>query len=167
MKTREEIKKWLLENCVDKYENLDLSGLDFSDFDGDVFLSYMKVKNNLYQGFQKVNGILVQSHQEVKGGLLQENQEVDGDLDQSEQIVKGSLIQDFNTVGGDLYQSYQEVEGTIEQYGHEAKEGVFNDYERYEENKKLQQSFDEVIGNLNKIIEKLKKQKQKLIKKGD
>lgn len=32
MKTREEIKKWILENCVDGDGDIDLRGLDFSDF---------------------------------------------------------------------------------------------------------------------------------------
>ena len=61
MKTKEEIKKWLLENCIDSDGDLDLSGLDFSDFDGDIDMSYMVVKGNLYQDFQKVKGDLYQN----------------------------------------------------------------------------------------------------------
>lgn len=45
MLSKEEIKKWLLENCVNEYGKLDLSGLDFSDFDGDVYIFGMKVKD--------------------------------------------------------------------------------------------------------------------------
>lgn len=37
MKTKEEIKRWLLRHCVDKDGDLDLSCLDFSDFGGDVY----------------------------------------------------------------------------------------------------------------------------------
>ena len=49
MKTKEQIKKWLLENCVSESGKLDLSGLDFSDFDETVDISKMKVKKNLLQ----------------------------------------------------------------------------------------------------------------------
>lgn len=49
MLSKQEIKKWLLENCVNEMGNLDLSGLDFSDFDGNVDISYMKVKLSLSQ----------------------------------------------------------------------------------------------------------------------
>lgn len=49
MKTKKEIKKWLLENCVNNLGNLDLSGLDFSDFKGNVIIGQMKVKWSLDQ----------------------------------------------------------------------------------------------------------------------
>ncbi len=32
MKTKEQIKKWILENCVDSDGDINLSNLDFSDF---------------------------------------------------------------------------------------------------------------------------------------
>lgn len=80
MKTKEEIKKWLLKNCVDEDGNLDLSFLDFSDFDGDVYASSWKVKRNLYQDGQMVNGNLFQNFQVVKGDLWQNTQKVEGDL---------------------------------------------------------------------------------------
>ena len=37
--TAKEITEWLLENCVGSDGNLVLSNLDFSDFDGDVYIS--------------------------------------------------------------------------------------------------------------------------------
>ena len=70
MKTREEIKRWLLKNCVDDLGNLNLTSLDFSDFDGDVDISLMKVKKNLYQSRHQVVGDLVQIRQEVSGDFL-------------------------------------------------------------------------------------------------
>ena len=87
MKSIGEIKKWLLENRKDKNGDLDLSDLDFSDFDGDVYINNMKVKKtlyqshqevgeNLYQAFQKVDKDLFQGQQEVGENLYQENQEV-------------------------------------------------------------------------------------------
>ena len=70
MKTKREIKSWLLENCVDKYGDLNLTGLDFRDFDGNVLISGMKVKGNLLQCNQEVLGILCQYGQEVKGDFF-------------------------------------------------------------------------------------------------
>lgn len=81
MKTKQEIRDWLLENAVDDEGNLDLSGLDFSDFDGNVFINYMKVKRSLFQN----------------------RQEVGGDLLQNEQIVDEDLHQDYQTVGENFY----------------------------------------------------------------
>lgn len=76
MKSTEEIKKWLLENAKDKNGNLNLSCLDFSDFDGDVNISFMRVKRNLYQGCQEVGGFLWQAHQTTGGDLYQADQNV-------------------------------------------------------------------------------------------
>ena len=78
--SKEKIKEWLLRNAVDEDGDLNLSGLDFSDFAGDVYISEMKVKGDLLQGNQKVEGALVQSYQKVKGDLWQSYQKVGGDL---------------------------------------------------------------------------------------
>lgn len=100
MKTKEEIEKWLLENCVDKDGNLNLIGLDFSNFDGDIYFRCIRVKNNLYQDMQ-----------EVFGKLEQDNQIVGGDLYQCKQEVKGTLYQCNQKVDGDLRQYNQKVKG--------------------------------------------------------
>ena len=71
MKTKKEIKQWLLKNCVDRDGNLDLSSLDFSNFDGDIYISNMKVKNDLIQMYQIVGGDLYQCNQKVKNDLYQ------------------------------------------------------------------------------------------------
>ena len=103
MKTKEEIKRWLLENCVDRYGNLDLSSLDFSDFEGNIFIGYMKVKNNLYQYYQMVGGSLFQSCQVVDGDLLQYGQKVQGNLNQSYQTAGRDLFQYSQSVGVNLF----------------------------------------------------------------
>ena len=82
-KKREEIRSWLLENCIDENGNLDLTGLDFSNFEGNVDISYMKVAGDLYQDNQEVAGDLSQYNQ-VKANLFQGYQKVEGNLDQSE-----------------------------------------------------------------------------------
>lgn len=58
MKTKEEIRDWLLENAVDHDGDLMLENLDFSDFDGDVYIDCMKVKGDLTQSYQEVKGNL-------------------------------------------------------------------------------------------------------------
>ena len=85
MKTKEEIKKWLLENCVDEDGNLDLSGLDFSDFEGSAYIDNMKVKQNLHQDSQTVGGNLYQDCQTVERSLYQDRQQVRRNLYQSNQ----------------------------------------------------------------------------------
>lgn len=102
MKSRKKIKKWLLKNCVNKYGDLDLSKLDFSDFDGDVDIGDMEVKNNLFQSDQKVGGSLNQCRQKVSDHLLQ-----------NLQTVRGTLMQNYQEVGEDLFQDNQKVRRKI------------------------------------------------------
>lgn len=67
MKNNKEIKEWLLANCVNYDGDLDLRELDFSDFDGDILISYLIVKKDLHQDSQEVGGDLLQDSQKVKG----------------------------------------------------------------------------------------------------
>ena len=80
MKTIEESRDYLLENYVDEDGNLVLSDLDFSDFEGDVYISSMKVKGSLHQSGHEVQGSLDQSGHEVQGYLSQSHQEAEGNL---------------------------------------------------------------------------------------
>lgn len=98
MKSKAEIKQWLLENCVDEKGNLDLIGLDFSDFEGDIFIGDMRVKKDLYQQCQKVAGHLFQNHQEVGCTLWQDEQKVGRNLYQCHQYVRGDLWQNKQNV---------------------------------------------------------------------
>lgn len=92
MKTKEEIRDWLLENTIDEHGVLDIQGLDFSGFKGDVDISFMKVKGDLFQESQKVQGSLYQENQEVKGNLYQGYQEVQGDYACKDVQVKGDIF---------------------------------------------------------------------------
>ena len=65
MKTIQEIRDWLLENAVDEEGDLYLIGLDLSNFDGDVYISNMKVKKSLHQDNQEVGENLYQENQNV------------------------------------------------------------------------------------------------------
>lgn len=70
MKSITEIRDWLLENAVDGYGDLMLDGLDFSNFDGNVYIWGMKVQGDLYQHGQEVQGDLYQTNQKVKGNIF-------------------------------------------------------------------------------------------------
>ena len=87
MKKIQEIRDWLLENAVDEEGDLYLIGLDFSDFDGNVYIDNIKVKNDLYQNCQEVGGNLYQTNQEVGKNLYQAFQNVGEDLYQTNQEV--------------------------------------------------------------------------------
>ena len=93
-KKLQELKEFLLKNFIDEYGNLDISGLDFSDFDGEVDIGHMKVKGNLWQV----------GHQ-VKGNLYQDRQVVGGTLHQDDHLVAGDLFQGYKKVGGKVFQS--------------------------------------------------------------
>lgn len=136
MKTKEELKNYLLENYVDEYGDLILSGLDFSDFDGDVFIDNMRVKGDLFQSKYRVQGDLFQYKHEVQGDLLQSDQKVQGDLHQDGHEVRGDLLQYQHVVQGNLYQSGHETQGTLYQSGHEVQGNLY-------------QSNNEVQGNLS------------------
>ena len=79
-KTIKETRDWLLENRTTEFGSLDLEGLDFSEFDSDVFIRHMKVKGDLFQDGQEVGGDLYQQMHCVKGDLHQNSQEVKGEF---------------------------------------------------------------------------------------
>lgn len=64
--TKEEIAKWLYENCYDKNKNeIDLRDLDFTPFNCNVDLSFMEVEGELVQSFQAAK-IIRQHHSEAE-----------------------------------------------------------------------------------------------------
>ena len=133
----EETKKWLSKNRVDENGDINLNDLDFSDFDGNVNISGMKVKGNLCQDSQKVKGDLYQGYQKVEGNLNQANQEVKGDLYQCSQKVKGMLSQSWQKVEGNLHQYCQEVKGILHQGCQKVEGKMF-----LQDTSELQKAFD-------------------------
>ena len=107
MKSKEEIKEWLLKNCIDEDGDLNISGLDFSDFNGNILRGSWKVKGDLFQRDNKVQGDLIQSTNKVQGDLIQSTNEVVGDLYQSYNEVVGDLYQIYNTVQGKTYNDFK------------------------------------------------------------
>ena len=105
MKKTDEIRDWLLKNAVDSDGDLWLDCLDFSNFDGNVYIGNMKVKRNLNQDSQVVKGNLYQNRQDVQGNLQQSSQHVQGNLYQNFQVVKGNLYNSGNKYGGELMET--------------------------------------------------------------
>lgn len=105
MKKMEELRNYLLENYVDEDGDLNISHLDFSDFNGNVYISGMKVKGNLSQYGHEVKGSLIQSGHQVKGNLIQSNHEVQGYLSQGHQKAQGNLYNQNNKYGGERYEN--------------------------------------------------------------
>ena len=103
-KTIEEIRDYLLENAVDEDGDLMLNGLDFSDFEGDVFIEDLKVKGDLYQDYQKVKGNLYQDDQEVQGNLFHGNSKYGGELIEYpySKILKEITTEELKEMGYEL-----------------------------------------------------------------
>ena len=114
--SKEELVKFLVDNFIDEDGDLDLSGLDFSEYDCDINIGHMKVSRDLYQNYQDVKLGLFQNNQKAGNILLQSEQEVGGSLFQGGQKVEGNLHQGHQTVQGDLYQGGQEVRGRLSEY---------------------------------------------------
>lgn len=103
----QEVKTFLLEKCINENGDLDISGLDFSDFNGDIIIGNMKVKNDLYQNNQVVGNNLIQSNQNVEGELFQRNQQVGRSLYQNFQKVGASIDQSNQVVKYNIFQNNQ------------------------------------------------------------
>ena len=101
MKTREEIRDWLLDNAVDEDGDLLLEYLDFSDLAGDVYLTGMKVKGDLCQDSQDVQGNLHQGSQKVQGNYYCSDIKVGGDMyvNDPEKILKEITAEELAEMG--------------------------------------------------------------------
>ncbi|MGN1337385.1 MAG: hypothetical protein ACI4WW_02805 [Candidatus Coprovivens sp.] len=80
----------------DEKNNIRLDYLDFFDFDGDIYINKMLVKNNCYASNFVVNGNLIQDRQYVRGNLIQHHC-----------VVTGDIYQDYQTSAKNIYQGYQ------------------------------------------------------------
>lgn len=104
MKTREEIRDWLLDNAVDEDGDLMLEYLDFSDLAGDVYLTGMIVKGDLCQDSQDVQGNLHQGSQKVQGNYYCSDVTVKGDIVVNEptKLLKGITLEELAELGYEL-----------------------------------------------------------------
>lgn len=121
MKSKEEIKKWLLENCVDD-EGLNLSGLDFSDFDGNVYFDGVKAKHSIVNSGQEAKYIR-NNHQKAKIDIYNHRQKA-----------------------SDIYNNHQEANNTIHSEDQRAV-AIINDRQNAKRIYNDDQSADEWIAN--------------------
>lgn len=83
MISNKELVEYLLKNRVDRNGNLNLEGLDFSFFDGDIDISGIVAKGNIYQSCQKSGKSIYQDHQVACVDIVQEHQRAYGNIYQS------------------------------------------------------------------------------------
>ena len=140
MKTKQEIKKWLLENCQDKNGDLVIRDIDLSDFKGKVIL----------KGWT-VGGSVDLSHWEVNGDLKQSYQKVNGDLEQDSHTVNGDLYQSWQTAEN-IYQSYQTAENLNQGWQNVSKDLISQKLKENEEWVSFQGS-DRVVIRAKKLKE--------------
>ena len=101
MKTITELRDYLLKNYVDDYGDLDLMGLDFSDFNGNVFISCMKVKGHLFKNGCEVGGDFYQENLIVKGDYVCRGVKVGGDIyvDKPTELLKKVTMEELTEMG--------------------------------------------------------------------
>ena len=153
----EEVKKWLIENRTNEIGDLDLSCLDFSDFEGDIDIGGMKVKKSLNQSWQKVGGDLRQNYQEADGRIFYDFGSLNYDFKKMSPAEKGEFI--FQVFGGDdgkvriedvdlsgyhidVEINEWKVNGNLSQCGHKVAYNLSRD--RQEVNGSLSQSLQRV-----------------------
>lgn len=93
---REEIRNWILENCVDRFGNIDLSYLDFSDFKGDIKIEGWLIGNNFYCRNNSVNN----------DGFFEYN------------VIRGNLYDTSNTIGKDYLYGKNDIRGKKEEHSY-------------------------------------------------
>lgn len=131
--SREEL---LIELFSNNEGNLDLRGLDFSDFEGNVIFSKMMLRENLYITGVKTEGTvfqwghkanlveqqghvvrenILQGEHLVKGNVFQEEIICESSILQHGHDVSGCVFQGEHTIGEDLYQHECYVDGSVSQ----------------------------------------------------
>lgn len=111
--TKKELVKFLVDNFTDEDNRLDLSGLDFSEYEVNVNISEMKVNGVLYQRMHEIKGDIYQNYHVVKGNLNQKSHKVNGELLQGEHEVDGYISQSYHKVNGNLFQRNHKVSGSL------------------------------------------------------
>lgn len=109
----DKVRDWLLENRIDKDGHLDLRGLDFSEFEGDVYISEMIVKGNLCQNDQYVYGNIYQSYSEAEGILEQRYCSGSEGVDQRGTRTLKDLLTGNSYVRGNLLYEEDNIDGVV------------------------------------------------------
>ena len=98
-KTIDEVRDYLIENRTYEgkdFKYLDLTGLDFTNFDGNIVLNNIHTNNNLLQSFHTVKGNIWQTEHEVEGSISQDAHHVKGDVYQGYIHTDGKIHEPYN-----------------------------------------------------------------------
>lgn len=114
MISKEKLKEFILKNCVNERGNIEMCDLDFSDFEGDVYIEQWTVNGDIHQSGHISYGSIYQEYQNAVN-LFQGRCSVEKSLNQSRCIVGGNLTQNKHRVGGSIIQNHHYCEGIIYQ----------------------------------------------------
>ena len=86
MKTKKEIKNWILKNCIDKNGDVDLSYLDFENIN--IILSHIKAKSIYNENQEAKNEIYnkKQKAQQINNWSQETKNEIDNSYQKSKEI---------------------------------------------------------------------------------
>ena len=74
--TKKELVEILKANFINRYGDLDLSGLDFSGFTGAIIISRLTTDGDLYQDRQKAKGDIFQRQENAGGKVYQKDVDI-------------------------------------------------------------------------------------------
>ena len=84
--TKKELVHIIIENFVDEDGNINLSGLDFSEYKGDVILNGLKSGGSIYEIHQSAEKDIVQYCQTARKNIMQVCQMAGKEINQIGQI---------------------------------------------------------------------------------
>ena len=93
MKSKKDIVKWLLKNCVDANGNININNLDFGEFRGSILQGKYTCKGDIFQGGHKNRGLVYQSEHANKGCIHQSHHENYSYIVQKEHKNTGYIFQ--------------------------------------------------------------------------
>lgn len=146
MLTGAEVKAWLLENCVNSSGDLDISFLDFSDFDGNIFATNWRAKGDIICDGCTTQGFISQSNHVAKqitqtghradrvlqfrhttsDSIHQYGHQSGKNIYQDRQVAAGNIVQGKQYSQRHIYQEHQ-IAHTIFQQTHQAQGNIYQD----------------------------------------
>ena len=108
--TKDELVKLLIDNFTDENGNLDLSNLNFGDFDGHIYINNMQAKRDILQDGHYTFGDIYQYSHENKGSIYQ-----------GSHVNQDDIYQSHHENTGNVAQHKHKNHGDIEDYGHQNK----------------------------------------------
>lgn len=99
---KEILVQFLLNNYMDEKGNINISDLDFGEFEGAVIITGIKSKGDVFQYWHKNGGDVIQWGHENLGDIAQSKHENAGDIEQYEHKNKGHIDQSNHENNGKI-----------------------------------------------------------------